>query len=115
MGKYGVELDAVALNSLLSVMCRGDDRAQAAQDLFEHTCRSYHPWASSSAVSLRRPPPHQPACHAQPLPCQPSAAARRTSLPSPLRRPAAPSLPIAACGEGRRERGREMEGWGRRG
>nr|BAD07530.1 putative Vacuolar ATP synthase subunit G 1 [Oryza sativa Japonica Group]BAD07544.1 putative Vacuolar ATP synthase subunit G 1 [Oryza sativa Japonica Group] len=47
MGKYGVELDAVALNSLLSVMCRGDDRAQAAQDLFEHTCRSYHPHRSA--------------------------------------------------------------------
>ena len=42
MGKYGVEPDAVALNSLLSSMCRGEGHTSAAQDLFERTCRSYH-------------------------------------------------------------------------
>ncbi|RLM74663.1 pentatricopeptide repeat-containing protein [Panicum miliaceum] len=32
MGRYGLKPDAVALNSLLSVMCRAEGRAQAAQD-----------------------------------------------------------------------------------
>uniref|UniRef100_A0A0E0H390 Pentacotripeptide-repeat region of PRORP domain-containing protein n=1 Tax=Oryza nivara TaxID=4536 RepID=A0A0E0H390_ORYNI len=52
MGKYGVEPDAVALNSLLSAMCRGEGRAQAAQDLFERTKATVAPDADTFGILL---------------------------------------------------------------
>ncbi|PUZ48065.1 hypothetical protein GQ55_7G215700 [Panicum hallii var. hallii] len=52
MGRYGIKPDAVALNSLLSAMCRVEGRAQAAQDLFERTKATVPPDADTFAILL---------------------------------------------------------------
>ncbi|KAF0894341.1 hypothetical protein E2562_038395 [Oryza meyeriana var. granulata] len=52
MERYGVKPDAVALNSLLSAMCRGEGRAQAAQDLFDRTKATVPPDADTFAILL---------------------------------------------------------------
>ncbi|KQJ83642.1 pentatricopeptide repeat-containing protein At1g77360, mitochondrial [Brachypodium distachyon] len=52
MELYGVPPDAVALNSLLSAMCRRDDGAQAALDLFERSKGKVAPDADTFAILL---------------------------------------------------------------
>ncbi|XP_062183542.1 pentatricopeptide repeat-containing protein At1g77360, mitochondrial-like [Phragmites australis] len=52
MGSYGLKPDAVALNSLLSAMCRTEGRAQAAQDMFERTKATVAPDADTFAILL---------------------------------------------------------------
>ncbi|KAL6903701.1 hypothetical protein ACP4OV_004514 [Aristida adscensionis] len=52
MGRYGLKPDAVALNSLLSAMCRVEGRAQAAQDMFERTMATVAPDADTFAILL---------------------------------------------------------------
>jgi pentatricopeptide repeat protein len=52
MGRYGLKPDAVALNSLLSAMCRTEGRAQDAQDMFERTKTTVAPDADTFAILL---------------------------------------------------------------
>lgn len=52
MGRYGLKPDAVALNSLLSAMCRNEGRAQDAQDMFERTKTTVAPDADTFAILL---------------------------------------------------------------
>ncbi|KAL5216271.1 hypothetical protein ABZP36_007672 [Zizania latifolia] len=52
MERHGVKPDAVALNSLLSAICRGEGLAQAAQDQFERTKATIAPDADTFAILL---------------------------------------------------------------
>ncbi|KAL6651050.1 hypothetical protein ACP70R_009975 [Stipagrostis hirtigluma subsp. patula] len=52
MDGYGIKPDAVALNSLLSAMCRVEGRAQAAQEMFERTKATVAPDADTFAILL---------------------------------------------------------------
>lgn len=52
MDRYGLKPDAVALNSLLSAICRVEGRAQAAQDVFERTKATIPPDADTFAILL---------------------------------------------------------------
>ncbi|XP_062226192.1 pentatricopeptide repeat-containing protein At1g77360, mitochondrial-like [Phragmites australis] len=52
MGRYGLKPNAVALNSLLSAMCRVEGCAQAAQDMFERTKAVVAPDADTFAILL---------------------------------------------------------------
>ncbi|RCV34573.1 hypothetical protein SEVIR_7G179800v4 [Setaria viridis] len=52
MGRYGLKPDAVALNSLLSAICRVEGGAQAAQDVFERTKATVPPDADTFAILL---------------------------------------------------------------
>lgn len=52
MGGYGLKSDAVALNSLLSAVCRAEGGAQAALDVFERTKATVPPDADTFAILL---------------------------------------------------------------
>ncbi|EES11123.1 pentatricopeptide repeat-containing protein At1g77360, mitochondrial [Sorghum bicolor] len=52
MDRYGLKPDAVALNSLLSAICRVEGRAQAAHDVFERTKATIPPDADTFAILL---------------------------------------------------------------
>ncbi|GJN27008.1 hypothetical protein PR202_gb14984 [Eleusine coracana subsp. coracana] len=52
MSHYGLKPDAVALNSLLSAMCRTEGHAQDAQDMFERTKTTVAPDADTFAILL---------------------------------------------------------------
>ncbi|OEL27859.1 Pentatricopeptide repeat-containing protein [Dichanthelium oligosanthes] len=52
MGRYGLKPDAVALNSLLSAICRVEGRAGAAQDVFERNKATVPPDADTFAILL---------------------------------------------------------------
>lgn len=52
MSHYGLKPDAVAVNSLLSAMCRTEGRAQDAQDVFERTKTAVAPDADTFAILL---------------------------------------------------------------
>lgn len=52
MGGYGLKPDAVALNSLLSAICRFDGTAQAALDVFDRTKATVPPDADTFAILL---------------------------------------------------------------
>lgn len=52
MGRYGLKPDAVALNTLLSAMCRVEGHVQTAQDFFERTKATVPPDADTFAILL---------------------------------------------------------------
>ncbi|WVZ86430.1 hypothetical protein U9M48_033209 [Paspalum notatum var. saurae] len=52
MGRYGLKPDAVALNSLLSAMCRVEGRAEAAQEFFDRIKTTVPPDADTFAILL---------------------------------------------------------------
>jgi len=52
MGRYGLKPDAVALNSLLSAMCRVEGRAQDALNVFERIKATVPPDADTFAILL---------------------------------------------------------------
>ncbi|AQK98550.1 Pentatricopeptide repeat (PPR) superfamily protein [Zea mays] len=52
MDRYGLKHDAVALNSLLSAICRVEGRMQDAQDVFERTKATIPPDGDTFAILL---------------------------------------------------------------
>ncbi|CAN6240185.1 unnamed protein product [Urochloa humidicola] len=52
MGRYGLKPDAVALNSLLSAICRVEGGAEAAREVFERTKAAVPPDADTFAILL---------------------------------------------------------------
>ena len=52
MDRYGLKHDAVALNSLLSAICRVEGRVQDAQDVFERTKATIPPDGDTFAILL---------------------------------------------------------------